>query len=172
MRPTELDFRSPKEKTPDAGYPVVTFDGRRLAFKGYNSKSNFAQSRRFTQYDVEAKKTGYRVGPGTYNNNGQAIGRSKSKGGPVYKKFHGGKDVSNNGYFFYGNQLVFEPAFVLKSRSSKTDRECAVDTSQLLTRPHTTASFYKENLGSKRSSKSTRPVSAKSPKKSKFYMYS
>lgn len=159
MRPTELNFRSPKEKTPDAGYPSVTFDGRKLAFAPANIKGNFSQSKRFAQYDVEAKKTGYRVGPGTYDNFAESIARSKSRG-PVYKDFHGGKDVSNNGYFFYGNHLVFEPAFVMKSRSVKNNKDCAVDASQLLTRPQTSNSFYK---GTRRSNKSSRPVSAKSP---------
>ncbi|OMJ77980.1 hypothetical protein SteCoe_22301 [Stentor coeruleus] len=162
MRPTELNFRSPKEKTPDPGYPVVTFDGRKLSFKPSNMKGNFSQGKRFMQYDVEAKKTGYRVGPGTYNNLAEEVGRSKSKGAPVYKEYHGGKDVSNNGYFYYGNHLVFEPAFVMKSRSTKNNIEIGVDASQLLTRPNTTSSFYKDHH-SKRSSKSTRPVSAKSP---------
>lgn len=162
MRPTQLQFRNPREKTPDAGYPVVTFDGRRLVYAPSHLKGNFPQSRRFTQYEVEAKKTGYRVGPGTYNSNNLEISRSHSKGVPVYKEYHGGKDVSNNGYFLFGDQLVFEPAFVAKSRSSKNNKECGVDASQLLTRPHTSSSFYKGHT-SKRSSKSTRPASAKSP---------
>lgn len=163
MRPTELNFRSPKEKTPDHRYPVVTFDGRKLAFNPNSLKSNFAQSKRFSQYDTEAKRTGYRVGPGTYNNLKESVGRSKSKGTPVYKNFHGGKDVTNNGYFYYGNQLVFEPSLVLRSRSIKNNKDFGVDASQLLIRPNTSNSFYKDLSISKRSSHSTRPVSAKSP---------
>ena len=159
MRPTELNFRSPKEKTPDAGNPCVTFDGRKLAFIPGSTKGTLPLGRRFAQYDNEAKKTGYRVGPGAYDSQVIGIGRSKSKG-PVYKDYHGGKDVSNNGYFFYGNHLVFEPAFVMKSRSVRNNQECAVDASQLLTRPQTSNSFYRS---SKRSNKSSRPASAKSP---------
>ena len=161
MRPTDLNFRSPKEKTPDARYPIVTFDGRNLVFAPSNNKGNFSQSKRFTQYDIEAKKTGYRVGPGAYDNCMEEIAKSKAKGAPVYKEFHGGKDVTNNGYFFFGNHLVFEPSFVMKSRSRKNNKDCAVDSSQLLSRPYTTSSFYKDH--SRRSTKSTRPASAKSP---------
>ena len=159
MRPTELNFRSPKEKTPDAGNPAVTFDGRKLAFIPNSVKGSLPLSRRFPQYDYEAKKTGYRVGPGTYNSQVIEIGRSKSKG-PVYKDYHGGKDVSNNGYFFYGNHLVFEPAFVMKSRCVRNNEECTVDASQLLTRPQTSNSLFRKSL---RSNKSSRPTSAKSP---------
>ena len=54
------------------------------------------------------------------------MSRSKSRGAPVYKDFHGGKDVTDNGYFYYGNHLVFEPSFVLKSRSIKNNKECRV----------------------------------------------
>ena len=162
MRPTELNFRSPKEKTPDAGLPIVTFDGRLLSFAPSYLKGNFSQSKRFTQYETEAKRTGYRVGPGAYNNIKQEIGRSKSKGTPIYKEFHGGKDVTNNGYFFFGNQLVFEPSFVMKIRSVKNNKDVRVDASQLLIRPNTSYNFYKDTP-SKRSSKSTRPASAKSP---------
>ena len=163
MRPTDLNFRSPKEKTPDARYPVVTFDGRSLAYASFSTKGSFSQSKRFTQYDVEAKKTGYRVGPGAYNNVVEEICRSKSRGTPIYKDFHGGKDVTNNGYFFYGNHLVFEPSFVLKSRTVRSNKDCRVDASQLLVRPNTSNSFYKDYTQSKRSSRSTRPASAKSP---------
>jgi hypothetical protein len=157
MRPTELNFRSPKEKTPDAGLPVVTFDGRRLTFAQSHLKGNLPQSKRFAQYEVEAKRTGYMVGPGTYNNQSADLANSKSKIGPVYRDYHGGKDVTNNGYYFYGSHLVFEPAFVMKSRSVKA-KDCSVDASQLLTRPQTCNNFY-----SKRSSKPSRPASAKSP---------
>jgi hypothetical protein len=162
MRPTELNFRSPKEKTPDAGYPVVTFDGRKLGYTNASIKTNLPQSTRFKQYEIEAKRTGYRVGPGAYNNNPKEIGRTRSRGTPVYKEFHGGKDVTNNGYFFYGNHLVFEPSLVMRSRSSRNNTECRVDASQLLTRPNTVNNFYKD-LPSKRTNRSTRPLSAKSP---------
>ena len=167
MRPTSLNFRSPKEKTPDARYPVVTFDGRNLAFTPTSIKGNFSQGKRFSQYEIEAKKTGYRVGPGAYDNYIEEISKSRFRGGPIYKEFHGGKDVTNNGYFFYGNHLVFEPAFVMKSKSRKNTKDCAVDSSQLLNRPSTTNGFYKDRPYSKISSRSTRPTSAKSPYMSK-----
>ena len=115
MRPTNLGFRSPKEKTPDAYVPQVTNQGKCLGFVASSAHSTFSTSKRFQQYDIDAKRTGYRLGPGCYNGSGFEISKSK-KGGPVYKAFHGGKDMSNNGYFYTGNQLVFDPAFVLKSR--------------------------------------------------------
>ncbi|OMJ67755.1 hypothetical protein SteCoe_35006 [Stentor coeruleus] len=160
MRPTELKFRSPKEKTPDAGHPIVTFDGRKLSFSPVSIKGSFSQSKRFQQYEVEAKKTGFRVGPGTYNNNKVQISNNKPKGTPIFRKFHGGRDISNNGYFFYGHQLVFEPSFVLKSKLK--DKDAGLDASQLLERAATTNSWLKDTP-TKRTIKTTRPTSARSP---------
>ena len=114
MRPTDLGFRNPKEKTPDPYYPQVTSNGKALGFSKRNLHESFSLGRRFRQYEIDAKRTGYRLGPGSYENPIQ-LGKSKH-GCPVYKGFHGGKDVTNNGYFYSGNLLMFDPAFVLKSR--------------------------------------------------------
>lgn len=163
MRPTDLNFRSPKEKTPDHRYPLVTFDGRRLDLSAEKGKGSFSQGKRFTQYDKDAKKTGFMVGPGSYEGSKAGIGRNKSKGGPIYKKFHGDRDVYNNGYYFCGNQMVFEPSFVMKSKSkSKINyKDFRVDISQVV-RPDSIVNLYKQNLASKKSTHSTRPTSARS----------
>ena len=127
MRPTDLGFRNPKEKTPDAYVPLVTCHGKSLNYSKNSNRGSFSQSKRFNQYDIDAKRTGYRIGPGSYESFLLQVGKSK-RGGPVYKAFHGQKDVSNNGYFYIGNQLVFDTAFVLKSRrSSLGDKNCNVE---------------------------------------------
>jgi hypothetical protein len=117
MRPTDLGFRSPKEKTPDAYNPAITNHGKSLGFSTKSRHGSFPQSKRFQQYDIMAKRTGYRIGPGSYEQSCLEITKPK-RGAPVYKPFHGGKDVGNNGYFYIGNHLVFDPAFVLKSRKN------------------------------------------------------
>jgi len=117
MRPTDLGFRSPKERTPDAYAPQVTNQGKSLGFSNKSHHSSFSTGKRFQQYEIDAKRTGHRLGPGCYQSARFEISNAK-KGGPVYKAFHGGKDMSNNGYYYIGNQLVFDPAFVLKSRRS------------------------------------------------------
>ena len=67
MRATDLGFRSPKERTAEYRIPVVTFDGRLLPMLQTTKRSTFSRSRRFSQYDTEARKTGQRAGPGSYN---------------------------------------------------------------------------------------------------------
>ena len=65
MRPTLLDFRSPKERTPAPYKPMVTRDGSTLSSS--NDKSpRIGKGQRFRQYKINAKNTGYMVGPGTY----------------------------------------------------------------------------------------------------------
>jgi hypothetical protein len=119
MRPTHLQFRSPKEKTAEYNVPVVTNGGSLLlAEVSQQTHPTFAKSKRFSQYEDNSKITGYRVGPGSYTPNNSSIGRARIKGGTVYRKYHGNKDVSNNGYFFVGHQMTFDNAFVLQSRKS------------------------------------------------------
>ena len=168
MRPTELQFRNPKEKTPDARYPLVTSDGRRLNFDSILSKGNFTKSRRFVQYDSDAKKTGYMIGPGSYDVSQKSISRTKSKGSPIFKKYHANKDVSNNGYYYCGNQLVFEPSFVVRSKSKYNCRDYRVDSTQLPERPTTGKETYRNITASRKSPLSTRPTSARSPYLSKI----
>ena len=67
MRPTNLGFRSPKERTAEFNYPCVTFDGRTLPYIGINPNSTGSRGRRFLQYEVVARRTGTSVGPGAYN---------------------------------------------------------------------------------------------------------
>ena len=119
MRPTELQFRSPKEKTAEFNMPGITKEG--IALLPIVCKQNhptFAKSKRFSQYEENAKKTGYRVAPGSYSSEVTAIGRARVKGTHVYKGFHGQKDVTNNGYILVGNQMMFDASFVLPSKKS------------------------------------------------------
>ena len=133
MRPTDLHFRSPKEKTAEFLYPILTADGRNVSLnKGNRIKGSFSTSRRFPQYDEHAKKTGYRVGPGAYNINQSSIGKAVIKGTPSYHKNHAGKDLTNNGYIFVGNSVLFDPGLVNKKSVVVNNTECKVDASQVL----------------------------------------
>lgn len=115
MRPTLLEFRSVKEKTPFSYHPRSTYDGRSICFsspKGDRRKSSFSKERRFIAYDILAQRTGYRVGPGTYN----LKNAEKIKSGCPYKDYHLKQKTENNGYFMVGNTLEFEPALMLSSK--------------------------------------------------------
>jgi hypothetical protein len=120
MRPTHLQFRSPKEKTAEYNHPVVTKEGTILLSTVCQKKHpTFSQSKRFSQYDDLAKPTGYRVGPGSYSPTRSEMGKTRIRGGHLYRSFHANKDVTNNGYIFIGHQMVFDNSFVLPSRRNK-----------------------------------------------------
>lgn len=72
MRPTLLNFRSPKEKTPDYYDISMTHLGEKLHFraKSVNKReSNLAQAERFPSYKYYQEKNGVScfLGPGSYN---------------------------------------------------------------------------------------------------------
>ena len=136
MRPTDLHFRSPKEKTAEFLYPQLTSDGRRIPLlkSQGTTKGSFPTSVRFSQYLDTAKKTGYRVGPGAYNLNQSSIEKKSIKGTPSYHKSHVGKNFSNNGYIYVGHSVVFDPGLMNKSANVLNDLLSKVDASQVIQR--------------------------------------
>ena len=124
MRATDLGFRSPKEKTAEYINPVVTFDGRFLPLVHNSNTTTFSKSKRFTQYEVDARRTGDKAGPGAYNLIQTPGAEWRIKGTPLYKDLHGSKDTGDNGYYFTGHSMVYEPSFVMQRRRSM--REASV----------------------------------------------
>lgn len=112
MRPTYLQFRSPKEATPCPYSPGVTARGKKLSYHPASNKSTFGKSRRFADYDTNARRVGPLVGPLSYSTNQSSIGKARIKGGLAYRNLHNNKDVTDNGYFFVENHLVYDPSFV------------------------------------------------------------
>jgi hypothetical protein len=133
MRPTDLHFRSPREKTAEFLYPLLTFDGRQLLLpkRSPNKKGSFAHAHRFVEYSDLARKTGYRVGPGAYDTAQSAIGRAAIRGTPSYHKVHGEKDYSNNAYIYVGNSVVFDPGLMKKTTSQLNSLNLTVDPSEI-----------------------------------------
>lgn len=117
MRPTDLKFRHPSEKTPDPYDSYITSTGSSLLQKTRKNKSSFPTAKRFTQPGDD--KTSFWRGPGSYDLTYGSIGKRKLKGVPVYRPFHNNKDVSNNSYFYIGNCLVFEPNVSLMNKNKK-----------------------------------------------------
>ncbi|OMJ75494.1 hypothetical protein SteCoe_25343 [Stentor coeruleus] len=66
MRPTNLCFRSPKERTGDYVLPRLTHLGISLLDSEPRNKSTLPMARRFTQYNIEMNRT-ESIGPGSYN---------------------------------------------------------------------------------------------------------
>ena len=67
MRPTSLQFRSPKEKTGEYVLPIVTCNGSNL-WEGHRvrKKQTFYTAKRFSEYEIDANRMGS-IGPGSYN---------------------------------------------------------------------------------------------------------
>lgn len=103
MRPTFLQFRSPKERTPDPYDVNLTCEGRTIGCRRAKSPS-FGREKRFKQYIAESKKTGFMVGPGSYNKMPQI----KIKGGCLYKPLHGLRGDPRES-FYVGQLLVRSP---------------------------------------------------------------
>ncbi|OMJ95654.1 hypothetical protein SteCoe_900 [Stentor coeruleus] len=118
MRATDLGFRSPKEKTAEFNLPSVTFDGRVLPILHVNPHPTFSRSRRFSQYDLDARKTGEKAGPGAYKLIPQPGEKWQINGTPLYKELHKNVDTGDNGYLFVGNSLQYETSFVNNRRKS------------------------------------------------------
>lgn len=118
MRPTNLGFRSPKERTAEYNLPNVTFDGRSLPYLQTNQRPTMPTSKRFVQYDTMARRTSATVGPGSYNLREEPIQHWNISGTPVIRPYHALKDPSSNAYFFIGNHMVYDSNLVKKSRKS------------------------------------------------------
>lgn len=113
MRPTLLQFRNPKERTPDPYDIRVTCDGSPLGC--IRSKSpTFGRDKRFRQYDNEARKTGYRIGPGSYS----SLTPGKVKGGMAYKPLFGIK-ADPKECFYVGQLLVREPNLINQGQTEQ-----------------------------------------------------
>lgn len=140
MRPTLLQFRSPKERTPEFYNPDVTYDGRKISYTPDRS-TTIPHSARFPQYKEAETKTTIIVGPGAYENDPNSISKSPVRSILRYSRPHGGKQTGNNGYFMVGDQLVFD-ANLMPNRGQYhvTDPYCKVDESSALSSRRTRAS--------------------------------
>ena len=98
MRPTLLNFRSPKEKTPFWLDPKITYDGRNLSFsspKGSGKTSTFSNEKRFSWYK-NTQGGGFRVGPGSYSPLCLRNGKERVPNGIPYKKLHIAQETEKN----------------------------------------------------------------------------
>lgn len=72
------------------------------------------------QYDIEARRTGYLVGPGTYRFNFEDIGK-RHVPAPLLKTFYAGNDIGEGGYVMVdGTTVVREPAFCKTAKLNST----------------------------------------------------
>eukprot|EP00347_Sterkiella_histriomuscorum_P000304 403376396 len=124
MRPTELQFRSPKQRTAEFLKFNVTSDGRKLSFisQSQNRKRTFPSQQRFPQYRDWEQVTGKFLGPGTYND-GSSFQLLKAQPCPlIYKNQLIGKEAGRQCYQMDGNSMVYQSSYespVVKRYNSK-----------------------------------------------------
>ena len=122
MRPTELGVPIPPNKTPGPAYPKVSRTGHSLSF---NSQSfSFGSSKRFSHYDEEYKKTGFRLGPGIHRPTNYDISATRKSHAPLYRPHSQSKDVPVEGYYIAGNLLVYDEKFIGRTRRAVSKSLC------------------------------------------------
>lgn len=122
MRPTLLNFRSPKERTPFYFDSKQTYDGRNLSFsspKGSGKTSKFSNEIRFGWYKY-LKGISYPAGPGSYSPACTRSGKSRITSGVPYRKLYGLKDDSSKGYEMVGDQIVPDMDFMIKTKEKSS----------------------------------------------------
>ena len=102
MRPTNLSFRSPKEKTPGP-YAVSTSNRGTELFTRSHGRS-FVKGQRFTQYTLDMRRTGPQIGPGSYTQFA-----SKRRIGPVLRPVSYMSHKQSEACTYIGDQLVIDP---------------------------------------------------------------
>lgn len=111
MRPTDLNYRSPKQRTP-AFYPIpTTHVGQALNFRplSKNMKPTFPGERRFMQYDAWERVTGKFLGPGSYNDHENKLSMKAQPCPVVIKEMSLGKEAGRPCYIMCGNNLTYDP---------------------------------------------------------------
>ena len=115
MRPTELGLRRPKDETPGFRHPVVDNTGRPAQVGQSPKRATFSTAPRFADSAVEAARSRSRIGPSSYDCKAKL--NSRLKGGFVYKLYHGAQQSPDNGHYFVGCQLVYNPKMAARQNS-------------------------------------------------------
>lgn len=135
MRPTLMPgMQLGHQKTPSAGHPVMTYDGKRLGFaltEASNEKipNRMAKEPRFSQYKLWEKITGKFLGPGSHNDDGNFYYLKKNPCNAVIKQPKvGGKGVmaGSSCFISQGHAIKFEPT-LLKRKVRKIENKMKIN---------------------------------------------
>ena len=101
MRPTDLGFRSPRERTPGAKYYPESINP--------STAKSFGKAERFNLYRSLLTRTDERIGPGTYSQHAKDYVLQKVCT-PVFRLTY--KRAGSVGHYFAGNHLVYDYSYV------------------------------------------------------------
>jgi len=155
MRPTCLNYRSPKEQTGEYLTPQVTSNGSRSTLGGVyypESKSTFSRGQRWGHIDHIARRTSYLIGPGCYQ-----VPISTNKGISVVMRPESiiySDQTNDKDYMYVGNTLVRRDYETRRSVSqARSRRDSLVNQSLNIT-------YDQGGRGSNKSSRAATPVRA------------
>ena len=97
-----MQFRNPREVTPDPYDVVVTASGQGLLGSKKRMKATFTVSERFKV--IQSDKSSFWRGPGSYDLSCMSLAKKRPGKVHVYKPFHIPGNKSR--YFYCGNSLV------------------------------------------------------------------
>jgi hypothetical protein len=104
MRKTQL--WSKLEKTPEYYDPKITYDGRKIVKIEAKRNSTMGKAKRFVEYEKDARRLGFEIGPGSYRQDYGSIYENRTRGTPVYKKFYRQRDLNDNWYFYINDSYM------------------------------------------------------------------
>jgi len=106
MRPTEIQERSPQQRTPSMLYPLVTSKGATLTFPSPllnpKSKSTFPRSERWEYIRDRSDRTAPQNGPGSHR---YSISTNKGRGPKLLSSSFVESGQNVNDYYYSGNLL-------------------------------------------------------------------
>ena len=122
MRPTEIQLKRPRDRTPGPKYySNVTSSGKTLNYaKKMKDRKTFSTEIRFKSYEDLRKRTSDNIGPGSYikDHNSMlknSLSRSTIKYLPTLQKY----DSTTTNFYMVGNLLVNEPDGFLNQKKKR-----------------------------------------------------
>ena len=92
------------------------YDGRILSFSPKFSKTSVPLASRFPLNNHDLYGVGFRLGPGSYDPNNLNIEKARVVKTPVYKTYHGNRDLSDNGSYMVGHHLIHDRKFAWSTK--------------------------------------------------------
>jgi hypothetical protein len=157
MRPTELQLRKPRDRTPDFYDTKVTYNGQSLGIvnKGASSMGSLPKEKRFFFYDKQKQKTLPRVGPGAYDYYDYNTMASNCLKRCIVQYKQPNIDTYNNECYMVGNHLIVDNSTRKLRSQNRSASQSTLRTSRSKTPTKTPT---KTSRPESRSRKNLRPV--------------
>lgn len=132
MRPTELQLRKPRDRTPDFYNTKVTYSGKTLGLlqKSISNMGSLSNEKRFFFYDKQKQKTLPSVGPGSYNHYDHNTIASNCMKRCIVQYRPSNIDTYNNNCYMVGNHLIVDNSSRKGNSLRSSSSQCTLRTSR------------------------------------------